>query len=189
MKIRWLGHSCFLITADSGETLITDPYNTEAYPETLLLAPLDISTDVITSSHNHADHGNIEAIGGTPVIIKTPAPREAAGFSVRGVEAFHDNQAGVMRGDIIIFIIKTGDITVCHLGDLGHELTSDQARDIGAVDVLLIPVGGNFTIDAAAATRIWQQLAPPLTFPCTTVMTSASSRSTELTGSSPESRT
>lgn len=165
MKIRWLGHSCFLITADSGETLITDPYDTQAYPSTLLHAPLDESTDVITSSHNHADHANIEAIGGTPVIVKTPAAREAAGFSIRGVEAFHDTQSGAMRGDIIIFIIRTGNITVCHLGDLGHELTSDQAYEIGAVDVLLIPVGGNFTIDAAAATRIWQQLAPPLTFP------------------------
>lgn len=165
MKIKWLGHSCFLVTADTGATLLTDPYDTDAYPGTLLHAPLDESPDVVTSSHGHADHANIEAIGGTPEIVRTPAPREAAGFSIRGVKAFHDNQSGAIRGDNVIFIIKTGDLSVCHLGDLGHELSSEQAREIGEVDVLFIPIGGTFTIDAAAATRIWQQLAPPLTFP------------------------
>ncbi len=165
MKIRWLGHSCFLLTGDSGATLLTDPYDTDAYPGTLLYAPLDESPDVVTSSHGHADHANIEAIGGTPEIVRTPAPREAAGFSIRGVDSFHDTQAGAMRGDNIIFIIRTDGITVCHLGDLGHELTPGQVREIGVVDVLLIPVGGTFTIDAATATRIWQQLAPPLAIP------------------------
>lgn len=166
MKIQWLGHSCFLITAGSGATLITDPYNTAAYPETLLYAPIDETADVVTASHGHSDHGNFEAIGGTPEIVRTPSPREVAGFQIRGVAAFHDTQAGAMRGDIIMFVIGVDGLTVCHMGDIGQdELTPEQVREIGAVDVLLIPVGGNFTIDAATATRIWQQLSPPLAIP------------------------
>ena len=165
MRVQWLGHSCFLMTADTGATLLTDPYDTEAYPGTLLYEPLDVSPDVVTSSHSHADHANVEIIGGTPEIVRTPAPREAAGFSIRGIEVFHDTQSGAMRGDNIIFLVGSGGITVCHLGDLGHELNYEQAREIGHVDILLIPVGGTFTIDAAAATRIWQQLEPTLTIP------------------------
>ena len=166
MKIKWLGHSCFLITAESGATLITDPYNTEAYPGTLLYDPIDEIADVVTTSHGHSDHGDFEAVGGSPEIVRAPGPREAAGFRIRGVPAFHDTQAGAMRGDVVMFVISADGLTVCHMGDIGEdELTPEQVREIGAVDVLLIPVGGNFTIDAATATRIWQQLSPPLAIP------------------------
>lgn len=169
MKIQWLGHSCFLITAASGATLLTDPYDAAHYPDTLLYRPLDeppvLSPDVVTISHGHADHGNVEALSGTPEIVRTPRPHQAAGFNIRGVEAFHDAEHGALRGDIIMFLIEADGMTVCHLGDLGHELTSEQAGAIGSPDVLLIPVGGNFTIDAAAATRVWQQLTPAITIP------------------------
>ncbi len=169
MKIKWLGHSCFLITADSGATLVTDPYDTRAYPGRLLYRPLDdppgLAADVVTVSHHHSDHGNAEALSGMPEIVMTPAAREAAGFSIRGVEVFHDVERGARRGDVISFVIGVDGLSVCHLGDLGHVLEAEQVEAIGDIDVLLIPVGGNFTIDAAAATRVWQQLSPPVTIP------------------------
>src|SRR5665648_772517 len=149
MKIKWLGHSCFLLTAASGTTLLTDPYDTAAYRDTLLYRSLDeppgISPDVVTISHGHADHGNVEALSGTPEIVRTPRPRQAAGFSIRGIECFHDVEHGALRGENIIFLVEADGLTVCHLGDLGHELEPAQIEDIGAVDLLLIPVGGTFT--------------------------------------------
>lgn len=169
MKVRWLGHSCFLLTSASGSTLLTDPYDSAAYPATLLHRPLDdppgIAPDVVTVSHGHKDHGNVEALSGTPEIVMTPRARQAAGFNIRGVESFHDIEHGALRGDNIIFLIEVDGLVVCHLGDLGHELEPAQAETVGVIDVLMIPVGGNFTIDAAAATRVWQQLSPPVTIP------------------------
>lgn len=169
MRIRWLGHSCFLLTAASGSTLLTDPYDTTAYPGTLLYRPLDdppgIAPDVVTVSHGHADHGNVEALSGTPEIVRTLRARQAASFSVRGVESFHDIEHGALRGDNIMFVIEADGIVVCHLGDLGHELEPAQVEAIGEVDLLLIPVGGTFTIDAEAATLVSRQLSPRVTIP------------------------
>lgn len=165
MKIKWLGHSCFMITGANGTTLITDPYDSEPYGDTLTYARVDEEADVVTLSHHHADHGNAAAIRGEPIIVSTPGPHQAAGFLINGTVAFHDTQAGALRGEIIAFSVDDGELTVCHLGDLGHELEASQAEAIGAVDILLIPVGGFFTIDAAAATRVWQQLSPAITIP------------------------
>lgn len=169
MNIKWLGHSCFLITSASGSTLLTDPYDVSAYTGTLLYRPLDappgIAPDVVTVSHGHSDHGNVEALLGTPEIVKTPRERLAAGFSIHGVESFHDIEHGARRGENLIFVIQSEGLTVCHLGDLGHELEPAQVEAIGEIDVLMIPVGGVYTVDAAAATRVWRQLSPQVTIP------------------------
>lgn len=164
MNIKWLGHSSFLITSPTA-TLITDPYDSDKYGDSLTYAPIDETADVVTLSHHHADHGNADAVRGEPIIVSTPGPHQAAGLNINGVPVFHDTQGGAQRGDVVAFIISDGDITVCHLGDLGHELTAQQAEAVGQIDVLLIPVGGYFTIDAAAATRVWQQLSPRVTIP------------------------
>lgn len=165
MEIKWLGHSSFLLTSAEGQTLLTDPYDTEAYPDTLLYKPIDETADVVLTSHGHADHGNVEGVSGTPFIISAPEPREVEGFSTRGVMTYHDTEAGAQRGDNMASVITADGLRVCHLGDLGHELTPEQVAGIGPVDVLLIPVGGFFTIDAATATRVWQQLNPAITIP------------------------
>ncbi|MHB8858693.1 MAG: MBL fold metallo-hydrolase [Thermoleophilia bacterium] len=170
MKIKWLGHSCFLITAGSGASLLTDPYDSSNYPGRLMYKPLEetpgLSPDVVTVSHGHADHGNVEAVKGAQFILREATElTEAAGFSIRGLQMFHDSEGGSRRGNDIVFIIQADGISICHMGDLGHELSEEQAAAIGAVDVLLIPVGGFFTIDAAAATRIWKRLAPAVTLP------------------------
>ena len=165
MNIKWLGHSCFLITSASGATLLTDPYDTAAFPDTLFYAPIDAAPDVVTVSHSHADHNNTAALGGTPMIVTTAEPRQIHDFGIRGVATWHDTEGGALRGGNMVFILTVDGVTVCHLGDLGHELGPEQVAAIGPVDVLLIPVGGNFTIDAEAATRVWRQLGPAIAIP------------------------
>jgi len=165
MNIKWLGHSCFILTSSAGNTLLIDPYDIDAYPDTLLYDEIVFSANVAMASHGHADHANMEAVGGTPMLVTTAVPREVEGFCIRGVATFHDTEAGAQRGDNIVFIITVDGINICHLGDLGHELTPEQVAEIGQVDVLLIPVGGTYTIDALTATRVWQQLTPPLAIP------------------------
>ncbi|RJQ46631.1 MAG: MBL fold metallo-hydrolase [Gaiellales bacterium] len=165
MIIRWLGHSCFRITSAEGKTLLTDPYDTEAYRGTLLYAPLDEAPDVVTVSHRHADHANTAILKGSPEVVEARATQFVAGFSIRGISTYHDEQQGDARGDNTAFRIIADGVSVCHLGDLGHELSQARVEQIGEVDVLLIPVGGYFTIDADQATRVMEQLGPAITIP------------------------
>ncbi|MCL6105998.1 MAG: MBL fold metallo-hydrolase [Actinobacteria bacterium] len=165
MKVTWIGHSCFLL-ASGGGTLLTDPYDAGSYPGTLLYHQVDLSPDFVTVSHSHADHAGVRFLGGSPHVFDAPGEFEAGPFHIRGVATHHDGAGGSQRGGNIVFVIEAGGVTVAHLGDLGHKLAPHQAAAVGSVDVLLIPVGGFFTIDAATATEIWQQLGPPpLTIP------------------------
>jgi L-ascorbate metabolism protein UlaG (beta-lactamase superfamily) len=165
MIIRWLGHSCFRITSTEGRTLLTDPYDTEAYPGSLLYEPLDEAPDVVTLSHRHADHANLDILKGAPEIVEARATQFAAGFSIRGISTYHDEQDGDARGDNTVFRIIVDQLSVCHLGDLGHELNHTRVEQIGEVDILLIPVAGYFTIGPEQATRVMEQLKPSITIP------------------------
>ncbi len=161
MNIKWIGHSCFLITADSGKTLLTDPYDSRAYLGTLLYRQVDLSPDICAISHGHPDHAAVKYLGGPPHVIDTEGEYDIDGFDIRGVATFHDASEGAQRGGNTVFVIRVDGVSVCHLGDLGHRLSARQSEAIGAIDVLLIPVGGYFTIDAAVATAVWEQLGPP----------------------------
>jgi L-ascorbate metabolism protein UlaG (beta-lactamase superfamily) len=165
MIIRWLGHSCFRITSAEGKTLLTDPYDTDAYPDTLLYEPLDEAPDVATLSHRHADHSNTAILKGSPEIVDARATQFVADYSIRGISTYHDDQDGDARGDNTIFRIIVNQVSVCHLGDLGHELNQTRVEQIGEVDVLLIPVAGIFTIGPDQATRVMDQLRPSITIP------------------------
>lgn len=165
MIIRWLGHSCFRITSAEGKTLLTDPYDTEAYRGTLLYAPLDESPDVVTLSHRHADHANTAILKGDPVVVEARETQLVDGFSIRGISTYHDDQDGNARGDNTIFRIIADGLSLCHLGDLGQDLGQTRVEQIGEVDILLVPVGGFFTIDADQATRVMEQLQPVITIP------------------------
>lgn len=165
MKIKWLGHSCFLITAGSGATLLTDPYDPDAYPGKLLYASPDESPDVVTLSHGHPDHYNVGALKGQPHVAVGLSEQESAGFQILGVSSFHDHEEGQLRGGNIIYRITVDGVNICHLGDIGHVLSPEKLDQLGPVDVLLVPVGGTYTVDASAATEIWHQLNPAITIP------------------------
>ncbi len=160
MKIKWLAHAAFLITADDGTRIITDPYETS---QGLRYGEINEAADIVTVSHEHGDHNNVKAIKGNPPVVKTDA--EVKGIKIRAVATAHDDKSGGERGQNTIFCFEIDGIKLCHAGDLGHVLSDAQVAAIGAVDVLMVPVGGFFTIDASAATRVCDQLKPKVIIP------------------------
>ena len=160
MKIRWLGHASFLITSDSGTRIITDPYIAGSG---IKYGEIKEAADVVTVSHDHFDHNNVDSVGGNPQVVKEPA--EAKGIKFEGVATHHDESGGSERGNNTIFCMDIDGVKVCHLGDLGHPLSDQQVADIGKIDVLLIPVGGFFTIDARVASEVCDRLSPRVIVP------------------------
>lgn len=146
MRIEWLGHSCFLLTGTGGVKVLTDPFDEKVgYP----LPKVEV--DVVTVSHQHFDHNATHLLPGKPTVVEGPGEHTAAGVVIRGVEAFHDQDRGAKRGSNTIFVITLDGLNICHLGDLGHSLSAEQVAQIGKVDVLCVPVGGFYTIDAKVA--------------------------------------
>jgi L-ascorbate metabolism protein UlaG (beta-lactamase superfamily) len=162
MKVKWLGHSCFLITAEKGTGVITDPYTVGAG---INYSAIKESADVVTVSHEHGDHNNVSAVKGNPQVIKGSGAKTAAGIEFKGIATYHDESGGRERGANTVFCFTVDDIRLCHLGDLGHLLSPEQAASVGAVDILFIPAGGFFTMDAATASQVCQQLKPKVIIP------------------------
>lgn len=160
MKIYWLGHACFLIALSDGKKVITDPFDRKlGYPEPVLDA------DIVTVSHQHFDHNAVEVISGKPDVVKQEGRHAFGDVTITGIPSYHDSSKGSQRGRNIIFVIEADGLKVCHLGDLGHVLEKGQEEKIGAVDVLLIPVGGFYTIGAAEAVKVVHQLNPKYVVP------------------------
>jgi len=162
MKIKWLGHAAFLITSDSGTRLISDPYCVGGGID---YDPIDLSADIVTVSHQHGDHNNVAAVKGSPAVVEAPGRKTAKGVEFHGVATFHDHAGGKERGNNIIFCFTMDGVRVCHLGDLGHVLEESQIAEIGSVDIVLVPVGGTYTVDAKEAARVCDQLGPRLVIP------------------------
>ncbi|MCK4368787.1 MAG: MBL fold metallo-hydrolase [Dehalococcoidales bacterium] len=162
MKIKYLGHAAFVITSDAGVKIITDPYETGPG---LTYGEITESAGVVTVSHDHLDHCNVAAVRGNPEVVRRTGRSTAKGAEFRGIATYHDEAKGRLRGNNIIFCFEVDGIRVCHLGDLGHLLDDKQLAEIGSVDILLIPVGGFFTIDARAATQVCDQLKPKVIIP------------------------
>ena len=160
MKIKWLGHSCFLFTSEGGVRVLTDPFDATVGYE----LPA-VEADIVTSSHNHFDHNHFAAVKGGFVRLDKPGQYREQEIVITGVQTFHDEETGAKRGTNIIFKFDIDGVRVCHCGDLGHALTPLQVKDIGEVDVLLVPVGGTFTVDAEGACGVMEQLRPEVTIP------------------------
>ena len=162
MIIKWLGHSCFLITSKGGLKVITDPYTVGGG---INYAPIREAADIVVVSHNHADHANVAAVQGRPEVIKNSGIKTAKGTQFRGVATYHDTSQGKQRGPNTVFCFSLDGIRLCHLGDLGHLLSQEQVKQIGAVDILFIPAGGVYTINAANASQVCEQLKPRIVIP------------------------
>ena len=161
MIITWLGHSCFLLQGEEGITILLDPFfeDSVGYPLPKLKA------DIVLISHAHTDHSNARAGGGSSQVILGPGEHRSLGLKIRGIGSYHDQKMGRLRGENTIFCFILDGIRVCHLGDLGHILSPSQIKEIGPVDLLFLPVGGRYTIDAAAADEVMDQLNPALVVP------------------------
>ena len=160
MKVKWLGHASFMITAETGIKILTAPYE---WRDTLNYGEINESADIVTVSHEHTDHNNVAAVGGNPEAVKGAA--KAKGIEFKGIPTYHDAAGGSERGNNIIFCFEVDGMMVCHLGDLGHPLGDKEVAEVGKVDILLVPVGGNYTIDARVATEVGSKLAPKVIMP------------------------
>lgn len=161
LKIQWFGQSCFLITSTDGKRVLTDPFGPGVgYP-----VP-SVEADVVLVSHSHSDHNNVSMAKGKPEVFMAIGSRDAAGISFLGIQSDHDDAGGAKRGKNIIFVWEMDGMRLAHLGDFGQlSLTDSQLSEIGKVDILFIPIGGTYTIDAGQAAKIIEQLSPKLIFP------------------------
>ena len=160
MKIKWYGHSCFKLTSDAGVSIVTDPCDEETGYKLS-----DISADIVTVSHDHHDHNYVQAVAGSPIIIRTAGEHEACGIKIKGIKSYHDDEHGKKRGDNIIFRFEIDGLTVLHAGDIGDISDSKLIDEIGKVDVLMVPIGGVYTINAAQARQLANMLCAKAVIP------------------------
>ena len=160
MNIKYLGHASFLITSDTGVKIITDPYFTGG---DLSYAEIKESADIVTLSHDHADHNHVATVQGSPKVVRGAA--EVKGTKFKGIPCCHDDAGGKLRGKNTILCFEVDGVRLCHLGDLGHQLSEGQVAELGEVDILLIPVGGFYTIDAKLAGQLCDRLKPKVVIP------------------------
>jgi L-ascorbate metabolism protein UlaG (beta-lactamase superfamily) len=160
MKIQWLGHACFLITSAEGVRVLTDPFDESVgYP-----LP-QVEADIVTISHHHFDHNHTAPVQGSYEVFDQPGRYTSRGVEILGVATFHDKEQGQKRGKNTMFKLTIDGIHLLHCGDLGHDLSAEQAAEISPVDVVLVPVGGTYTIDGQEARRLVEQLQPSVTIP------------------------
>lgn len=160
MKIQYLGHSCFKLTESTGTTIITDPYGDIGYD-----LPEGLTADAVTVSHNHFDHNNVDAVSGKPLILDKDGLYELPGVEIEGVKSYHDTEEGKLRGENVIFKFRMDGLDICHLGDIGEECSSELIEMLLPVNILLIPVGGNYTIDADLAKEYVDRIMPDIVIP------------------------
>src|SRR3990167_3744091 len=160
MEIKYLGHSAFFIKTKTAR-VVTDPFD----PQMVGLKFPKIEADIVTVSHEHQDHDKSSLVSGDLLVINLPGEYEKRGVRVFGYKSYHDKNQGKDRGENTLFKIEAEDITMLHCGDLGHVLQDSLLDEIGDVDVLLVPVGGHFTIDAEDAITVVKAIDPAIVIP------------------------
>ncbi|HBL23214.1 MAG TPA: MBL fold metallo-hydrolase [Deltaproteobacteria bacterium] len=165
MKVKWYGHSAFLITTAAGVRIITDPYQSGAFGGALSYGRITEEADIVLSSHDHDDHNYTKDIRGEFIFINKEGVYHEKGVTIRAVATFHDTSRGSERGRNLIFVIEADDMTLAHAGDLGHTLDAAALKELGRIDILLVPVGGFYTIDAQEAASVVEDIKPLVTIP------------------------
>jgi L-ascorbate metabolism protein UlaG (beta-lactamase superfamily) len=160
MEISYLGHSSFKIKTKTA-TVITDPFD----PKMVGLKYSGVEGEIVTVSHNHQDHNATDRVSGVKKIVDGPGEYEISGVTIMGYKTFHDGKQGAEKGENTVYVIEADGLRVVHLGDLGHLLSDDLVDEIGDVDVLMIPVGGFFTIGPKEATEIISKIEPFFVIP------------------------
>lgn len=160
MKIQWLGHASFAISLAGDVTIITDP----CHPKVGYPAP-GVAANVVTVSHQHFDHCAVKEVPGNPAVVQNAGRQVIGEITFTGVDSFHDSSGGSQRGSNTIFVIEAEGLRLCHLGDLGHVLDDRQIKELGRVDVLMVPVGGFYTIGPEEAAAVVEQISPGYVLP------------------------
>lgn len=164
MKAKWYGHSAFKLTTARGVRLIIDPYE-PGFGGALTYGAITDEADLVLTSHDHGDHSYVREIKGKFTRIDKEGSYDVAGVKISAIPCFHDPSKGKERGNNLIFVIEADNVRIAHVGDLGHPLDAATLQKIGPVDVLLLPVGGFYTIDANVATEVMHAINPKITIP------------------------
>lgn len=159
MVIQWIAHACFKITLQSGKVLVFDPFDDIGYQMP------QIRADLAFVSHGHFDHNAVDRLTGDFQVFDAPGEYEQAGVKIEGIPSYHDDAKGAKRGENVIFKVTAEGLTITHLGDLGHLPSEELYRRLEGTDVLMIPVGGNYTIDAQQAFEVCKRVEPNIILP------------------------
>lgn len=159
MKLKWWGHSCFLIEKGD-KKIITDPYD-----DSLPYKKVDDRPDLVTVSHDHFDHNAVDRLEGDFEVIRSKEGYSDNDLKIKGIPTYHDKTEGEDRGENLIFTLDFSDKTICHMGDIGHLLDDKVYEEIGEVDILFIPVGGYYTINGDEAFEIAEKVDPEFVIP------------------------
>ncbi len=159
MQIKYLGHSSFLLKSKDAR-VVTDPFDEKIgikFPKT--------EADIVTVSHHHPDHDKSKQIVGDPLVIDWPGEYEKMGVRIFGFKSYHDKEKGAQRGENILYKIEMEEISILHCGDMGVVPEQELLDEIGDVDILLVPVGGFYTIDASDAEEVIKKIEPSIVIP------------------------
>lgn len=159
MKIKYYGHSCFLLETDGGLRLLTDPYTGIGY------ALPCVKAEVVVRSHDHFDHNYTEGVAGVREVIEAAGEYRCGDVKIKGIPSFHDEAKGAKRGKNVIFRFEADGVTVCHMGDIGEPASAELAEAIGQTDILMLPVGGTYTVDARGALNYIEAIRPKIVLP------------------------
>lgn len=160
MQIKWFGHACFKLTSASGVVILIDPFD-----DSIGYKVPDSEADIVTVSHGHYDHSNTEILKGDYTLLNKVGNFNVKDIPISGIQTYHDDEQGAKRGVNIAYVFEIDGLRICHLGDLGHLLLKSHLDMLGRVDVLMVPVGGVYTIDAKKAKEIVDQLKPAIAIP------------------------
>ncbi len=161
MTITWLGHSSFRLEESTGAVVVTDPYDAKVVGYEMP----KVKADIVTVSHSHNDHDALDRIEGEPIVLDSIGAFEIDGVHIASLRSYHDRKQGAKRGENRVFTIGMDGVDICHLGDIGEECQISFVEALGSVNVLLIPVGGNYTIDAEEAKNYVDLIMPDIVIP------------------------
>ncbi len=160
MTIDWLGHSCFKVTLKNGTRILFDPYGDQ-----IGYAPLDVEADIVVISHKHHDHSDLSHVKGDYTLVREAGVYTFGDLTIEGIKTCHDKEQGALRGENICFMITINGMRLCHMGDLGCIPDNETIGKLKGTEILLIPVGGNYTIDACEALKICEMVKPNIIIP------------------------
>ena len=155
MKLKYYGHACFSLSYEGGPTLVIDPFD-----ETVTYPHCDEICDAALLSHDHFDHNHVQTLRGDFVTIRSAGAYDVQGVRITAVDSFHDKKGGALRGKNLILRIEGGGLTIVHLGDLGHMPDEKQLEAMSGADIMLVPIGGTYTIDTPEAEEVIRLARP-----------------------------
>ncbi len=165
MKVKYLGHAAFELVSEGGTKIVFDPYESGSYDGALMYGPITEAYDIAVVSHEHPDHSDEKVKTGARHVIDSPGEFDLEGLHVETSQTYHDESKGSERGGNLVSVVEIDGMRIAHLGDLGHPLSEEELGRLKGVDLMLIPVGGFFTIDAAAAAELVRKTEPRVVIP------------------------